>query len=128
MTTHKGKAKAPTEPQADQALKVRAQEGESRFRATARALVEPDFRHGQAASQLSQAQWQGSDAAPGIGDYAEAVGAYTEKAANGDLAFASRMLAAQAVTLDNIFAERPGAWRSIWAIIWARRKPMPASP
>lgn len=46
-----------------------------------------------------------SDFAPGAGDYADAVQERANSAADGDLAFASRMLAAQAVTLDTIFTE-----------------------
>jgi len=105
MTARKTKAKAPAQPQADQALKAPRRDGESQFKATARALVAPDFRHGQTASQLFQAQMKGSEFAPGMGDYAGAITDYADNAAKGDLAFASRMLAAQAVTLDNIFTE-----------------------
>jgi hypothetical protein len=43
--------------------------------------------------------------APSAVGYADAVTEIGDKAAKGDLAFVSRMLAAQAVTLDNIFAE-----------------------
>lgn len=41
----------------------------------------------------------------GAGDYADAIDARSEAAANGDIAFASKMLTAQAITLDNIFTE-----------------------
>lgn len=107
MTTrkNKAKAKAPAEPKADQALKAPCREGESQFKATARAMIAPDFHHGQAAAQLFHAQLKDSGFAPGLGDYADAVTGYADKAAKGDMAFASRMLAAQAVTLDSIFAE-----------------------
>ncbi|WP_443486836.1 hypothetical protein [Novosphingobium aerophilum] len=50
-------------------------------------------------------QMGASDFAPGAGDYADAVQERANRAAEGDLAFASRMLAAQAVTLDTIFTE-----------------------
>ncbi|WP_236643799.1 hypothetical protein [Flavisphingopyxis soli] len=42
---------------------------------------------------------------PGIGDYADHIHAVTHAAAGGDIAMASKILAAQAVTLDSMFAE-----------------------
>jgi hypothetical protein len=42
---------------------------------------------------------------PGVGDYADHVLAMTRKAADGDLTMASKILAAQAITLDSMFAE-----------------------
>ena len=42
---------------------------------------------------------------PGIGDDADHVHAVTKNAATGDLAMVSEILAAQAVTLDSMFAE-----------------------
>jgi hypothetical protein len=43
--------------------------------------------------------------APGLADYADAIAEKATAAASGDLTFASRMLAAQAMTLDGIFTE-----------------------
>ncbi|WP_241233630.1 hypothetical protein [Altericroceibacterium xinjiangense] len=101
MTTGKSKPKG----KANDALRSPMREGDTQFQATARAILAPDFRHGQAAAQLFKAQLGGSELAPGLGDYSDAIGRTADKAAKGDLAFASRMLAAQAMTLDNIFAE-----------------------
>ena len=42
---------------------------------------------------------------PGHCDYGDAIRANADAAAKGELAFASRMLAAQAMTLDKIFTE-----------------------
>lgn len=42
---------------------------------------------------------------PGVADYADDLIAKADKAASGELAMASRMLAIQAVTLDAMFAE-----------------------
>ncbi|WP_185685414.1 hypothetical protein [Novosphingobium aerophilum] len=60
---------------------------------------------GQTTSQVYASHVRGSDIAPGLGDYADAVKEATDKAAKGDLSFASRTLAAQAMTLDAIFTE-----------------------
>lgn len=89
----------------DNSLNVAAKEAEAEHKATARALIAPDFRHGQTVSQLLKANLGDAKFAPGMGDYADAITEQVNMAAKGDLRFASRMLAAQALTLDNIFAE-----------------------
>ncbi|MEO6093045.1 MAG: hypothetical protein ABIT04_08420 [Novosphingobium sp.] len=73
--------------------------------ATARALLGPDFRHAIAASQVLKPFLGKMDGAPGLGDYADAIQARGDQATKGELGFASRTLAAQAITLDTIFAE-----------------------
>lgn len=107
MTQQKSKAKAPAaaKEKPDNNLRAAKRDGETQFKATARVMLRPDIRHGLTAAQLFQAQMTDTDFAPGLGDYADAIGQTADKAANGDLAFASRMLAAQAMTLDSIFAE-----------------------
>lgn len=105
MTAPKTTAKLPTKGKPNNNLKAPQLDSETQFKATARAILGPDFRHGQTAAQLFQAQLKDSDFAPGLADYADVIGQVADKAAVGDLAFASRMLAAQAMTLDNIFAE-----------------------
>lgn len=97
------RATAPAGP--NNALKVPKQDGETESLATARVIMESDFRHGIAAAQVLKPQFGSTDFAPGIGDYADAIGEKADAAAKGDLGFASRMLAAQAVTLDTIFGE-----------------------
>ncbi len=87
------------------ALSVPQMENEREHLATARAIMGPDFRHGVTAAQIMKAQFGGSKLAPGVGDYADAIQERADSAAKGDLAFASRMLAAQAMTLDTIFTE-----------------------
>ncbi len=89
----------------DNTLNVTTTDSEAEHKATARALVAPDFRHGQTVAQLLKANLGDTQAAPGMADYADAIRAQAEKAENGELQFASRMLAAQAMTLDHIFAE-----------------------
>lgn len=103
MAKRKTKADGPAGP--NNALKVPKQEGETESLATARVIMDSDFRHGIAAAQVLKSQFGSTDFAPGIGDYADAIGEKAEAGAKGNLAFASRMLTAQAVTLDTIFAE-----------------------
>jgi hypothetical protein len=86
-------------------LKAPAQEGESQYKATARAVIAPAFRHGQVVAQVYNHQLKDSGFAPGLGDYGDAIQEAADKAEKGDLAFASRTLAAQAMTLDAIFTE-----------------------
>jgi len=74
--------------------------------AMARAILAPDFRHAVTASQVNKAKFgEMSGGAVGLGDYAEAIRVKGNQAAKGELEFVSRMLAAQAVTLDNVFTE-----------------------
>jgi hypothetical protein len=87
------------------AMKVRKGEGESMEFATARAFLGPNFRHGLAVSQVHNESLGKLDFAPNAASYADALKETGDKAAKGELAFASSMLAAQAVTLDNVFAE-----------------------
>ena len=86
-------------------LTITREETESEHQATARVLVAPEFRHGQTIAQLLKANLGDSHLAPGAGDYSDAIKNRAGKAAQGDLTFASRMLAAQALTLDGIFSE-----------------------
>ncbi|MBK8273248.1 MAG: hypothetical protein IPK89_09960 [Sphingomonadales bacterium] len=71
----------------------------------ARAIIEPDFRHAMTISQVLKAVLGESEQAPGHSDFADAAKDIASAAEKGDLAFASRMLATQAVTLDTIFVE-----------------------
>ena len=96
----------PTKPKGpNNSLRIAPGENDSNALATARAIMAPSVRHGMANAQLLQKHFDGSPSAPGFGDYAQALRERGDKAADGDLAFVSRMLAAQASTLDTIFAE-----------------------
>ena len=97
--------KTPTGQAPNNSINVTKGPDESDHSATARAILGPDFRHAYTASQLLKAPFGNMEGAPGCGDYAEAIHAKGDAAVKGDLAFASRMLAAQAMTLDTIFAE-----------------------
>lgn len=99
-TKAKGAASKP-----DDTLHVTPKPAEPEHKATARVLVAPTFRHGQVIGQLLKANLGDVDFRPGIGDFADAVDGQIDKAEAGDLALASRMLAAQAITLDSIFSE-----------------------
>ena len=102
------KPKAAIAPMAtgpNNALSVPKTEEETESQAIARKLLAPDFRHAMATGQLLKTRLAGLPNAPGSGDFADAINARCDKAAKGDLKFASRMLAAQASTLDAIFAE-----------------------
>ena len=87
------------------ALNVPKKDDESATLATAKAIMRPDIRHGITAAQVLKAQFGSNEFSPGIADYGDAIGEKADAAAKGDLAFASRMLAAQAMTLDTIFGE-----------------------
>jgi hypothetical protein len=103
--TVKNANKSSTKSGPNNALCVPQKEDEREHLATARAVIAPDFRHGVTVAQIMKPQMGTSDFAPGAGDYADAIQERADAAAKGDLAFASRMLAAQAMTLDTIFSE-----------------------
>ena len=104
MTKSTAKPLAKADPQAV-TLTVKRHDGDSDGQATARTLLHPDFRHGMALSQLHSGFMGQFDFAPGGADYADGIAEIANGAARGDLAFTSRILAAQAVTLDHLFAE-----------------------
>lgn len=96
-------AKAPAAEGPNNVMQVVQSEKEAQ--AIARNILGPSFRHGMAASQLLKFVFSGNVSEPGLGDYADVYRARAGDAAKGDLKFASHMLAAQATTLDTIFAE-----------------------
>ncbi len=99
------KAKQVTKTGPNNSFTVNRGEAETAEFATARAILAPHFRHAVTASQIHKAQFGAMEGAPGLGDYAAAIRAKGDFAEKGELGFASRMLSAQAVTLDNIFTE-----------------------
>lgn len=90
---------------AKEALDIRQGRDETTERAAARSILAPAFRHAVAASQILKPQYGSIPGKPGYGDYADEISATGDAAERGELAFASRLLAAQAVTLDNVFTE-----------------------
>lgn len=97
----KVKAKAPK----NDSLQVYRGEDDALGLAVARAILKPHFRHGVTASSLNKAQFGDMEDAPGYGDYADALRERSKQATEGDVRWVSSMLAAQAITLDNIFTE-----------------------
>ena len=94
------KATNPTET-----LVIPPTEGVTKGQAMARVLFEPSVRHGLSASAFAGKFMGSSTDKPGITDCAEYIRSEGAKAESGDLAMASRMLAAQAITLDSMFTE-----------------------
>lgn len=87
------------------ALTVEHTTEETGAQAMARKLLQPTLKNAAAASAFT-GKMMGSDLElPGIGDYADHVQKAARDAAAGDLAMASKILAAQAITLDSMFAE-----------------------
>lgn len=87
------------------ALQIDQTPDETGAQAMARKLLQPTLKNAVAASAFT-GKMLGSDLeAPGMSDYALHVQTVTRKAAEGDLTMASKMLAAQAVALDSMFAE-----------------------
>jgi len=90
---------------ANSALTVEQTTEETGAQALARKLLQPTLKNAAAASAFT-GKMLGSDLElPGIGDYADHVHIAARDAAGGDLTMASKVLAAQAITLDSMFAE-----------------------
>lgn len=78
---------------------------ETSSQAMARKLLEPHLRHAFSASAYAE-KLLGSDIeTPDLMDFVDHVQSATGKAEAGDLAIVSRLLTAQAITLDNMFTE-----------------------
>ena len=96
----------PTKAKADNnTLNVQQGKDESGGMALARVFLAPDVRHALTASAFVAPLTDKLAEKPGINDYADRIKATGAKAEAGDLTFASRMLAAQATTLDTMFSE-----------------------
>lgn len=91
--------------QANGALKVIQSPNETDGQAMARALLQPTLKGAAAAAAYADKMFRGALDLPGLADYADHVETVTSQAANGDVAMASKILAAQAITLDSMFAE-----------------------
>lgn len=102
-----GKSKSGGKPAKgpNNAIKGEGAEGDSAALVTAKAIMRPESRHGMANAQLLQSILSNLPDSPGLGDYADALRGPAGDAEKGQLEWASRMLAVQAMTLDSIFAE-----------------------
>lgn len=98
-------AKPTSKSEPNNALRIVAREGDDIAQATAAAILAPDFRHAVTASQIHKAQFGTMQGMPGYADFAEVLNKVGDRAQKGELAMASELLAAQALTLDNIFTE-----------------------
>ena len=87
------------------ALAVHRLEGETDAQALARALLDPCIRHGFTAMPFIGSMLDKAIPLPGGGEMSGAVKTLATRAEAGDMSFVSRMLAAQALTLDAIFGE-----------------------
>lgn len=99
------KAKPSDEMQPNNALTVEQTRDETGAQAMARKLLEPHLRHALSARAFAGKVLGSEVEGPGIMDFVGHVQSVTGKAEAGDLAIASRLLAAQAITLDSMFTE-----------------------
>ncbi len=86
-------------------VKVTKDVGETDDRTKARAIMLPLFRNAAVSQSFASTHFFGGEATPPLGDAVDVLNEMAGKAANGDLAFASKMLAVQAITLDTLFTE-----------------------
>lgn len=89
----------------DNTLSIKQTTAETGAQAMARNLLEPNIRHALTASTYANKVLGTTFEAPGIADYVGHVDVATKKAEAGDLSIASRILVAQAMTLDSMFTE-----------------------
>ena len=96
------KAKKPAKD--GNVIAIERRPGESDGVVWARATLNPDARHAIIARGFANAMLGSNDDAS-LADYAAHITHAGDEAVAGDLALASRMLAAQAITLDTMFTE-----------------------
>lgn len=89
----------------DNTLHIEQAPEETGAQALARKLMQPALKNAAAASTFTEKMVGKQVELPGLHDYVTHFQEVTKKGAEGDLGLASRMLAAQAVTLDSMFAE-----------------------
>ena len=94
-----------TKPGARRVNPLHQKQPEPRKGLIAGAIIAPALRHGTTAAQLHKAQFGGSRNSPGFDDYADYFQKAGVEASKGNMELANRLLAAQALTLDNIFTE-----------------------
>ena len=99
------KTKPNEDTKPNNVLVVDQTESETGAQASARRVLDPNFRHAHTASVFADKLPGTTVQAPGLMDYISHLESVTKSAESGDLALASRMLAAQATTLDSMFTE-----------------------
>lgn len=99
------KSKNVGEMRPNNSLLVEQSPDETGAQALARRVLEPHLRHSVCASSFAGKVLGKGLEGPGLMDYVDHLQALTAKAEGGDLGIASRLLAAQALTLDAMFTE-----------------------
>lgn len=96
----KAKSKSP-----ESRIEVEIENGEDEGLAVVKTVLGPNVRHALAIQQVNTKTFGEAEGAPSFVDYTRGINDFADQAEQGNLAFASRILAAQAVTLDSIFTE-----------------------
>lgn len=99
------KSKRTGKMQPENTLTVVRNSDETGAQAMARTVLEPHMRHAISASSFAGGALGKDFEGPGLMDYVDHLQSATAKAEAGDMALVSRMLTAQAVTLDSMFTE-----------------------
>lgn len=103
--TKRAKPKPANDMEPNNNLTIEQAPDETVAQAMARKLLQPGLKNAVAAASFTEGMLGPEILPPGITDHAHYVQAVARGAAEGDLTFASRILAAQAVALDSMFAE-----------------------
>lgn len=98
-------AKPDDRMQPNHAIQVQQVPEETGARAMARTMLRPEMKNAAAAAAYTKTMLGDDLEKPGIGDFIGHVQAETSKASDGDITAVSKMLMAQAITLDSMFAE-----------------------
>lgn len=99
------KQKAAGDAGPNHSLVVDQTPDETGAQALARKLLQPEARHAHTASSFASKMLGTAIELPGLKDFSDHMKVALAKAESGDLSFASRLLAAQAITLDSMFTE-----------------------
>lgn len=99
------KSQKAGEMQSDNVLTVEQTPDETAAQAMARKVLEPHLRHAVSASSFAGKVLGRDFEGPGIMDYVGHLQGLTTNTEGGELAIASKLLVAQAVTLDSMFTE-----------------------
>ncbi len=86
-------------------IRVHRQEGETDDQATARELMDPSTRHSITVLPYISCSVGNTFPLPNASEFSDAIRSNAEQAQQGNLAFMSRTLTAQALALDAIFGE-----------------------
>lgn len=103
--TRKTKAKPTGGLEPNNSLQIEQSTDETGAQAMARHFLQPSLKNAGAASGFMVKMFGDKDERPGLHDYATHVQKVAKAAEAGDIGMASQMLAAQALTLDAMFAE-----------------------